>query len=1214
MKRGFFLYVVVAFSVFSFYSLYLDYSQDCGSLPCLTKYLSTGEVKYVQSNELPDSLISEIIYPFVSSNKRGILFSPNVQPGDGPVGGETEVPVAPYGLTYEVFSGDHINLNWIDASNNEEGFRIERRISGSADFEVVGSVGIDENTFLDSNGLTPGTEYNYRVYAYNSIGNSPPSNEVTAITLGSNVIISSVSPNVIYNNVDSELTLIGAEFGPHFYINIRPEGTTSWNSFCVSGGTNCFYDSSNNVRFFVRAPFNVGRYEVQYVNAYGSYESNPISFEVIAQGQSPTTPQNLVASVLSSTSIGLNWDDVSTNEDGFRIERSLNGQGGFGMVGSVGQGITSFVDNNLNPETNYYYVVYAYNGVGSSPPSNMVSKTTYPDSPVISSLSPSPVSHNVDRTITLSGSGFYNQFAIEFRAVGGSQVVSYCDYINWNNANHNCQRVNSNTFTFVLPQGTPPGNYEFRYVNIFFDEGVPVVQYSGFRPLTVQATTCLDGVMNSNNPFCTNQQGICFGSRQRCVGGVYEPCNTATYTAYDSRYVTSETGLSLCADGIDNDCDENVDGRDYIGSGNGAVKGDSGCPIQITSISAPSSITSSTDFSLSCTTSPGNVGVAVAGTLDGVACTSTGGGANLASFNCRSSSTSGITQVARCDIKTSIGHLSPPARTSNIIITPNSCAGYSESECSSAFGGSACIWCPGCSPSSSQSRTGGSACVPIASGCVYSCNSGQCGATASCSATSGCQPWQTCDTNACGCIEQTPSVLSITPSIFEWSADNVITITGNNFASNSVLLVNGNPTDVSRLNRNGVNSLVYNYLSEEFDVGANQLVVRNPSGLTSPPVSFTLTSNPVIDELNPNAVLNSVNNVVDIVGSDFDPDADVLADGVDISSLTNWVNSGLIKINLIPSNLLGDFAISVRSGDGLVTSPSRNLRINVPFDYQMEANGSVISMNSSERFETYIAIRSSPYMFQESVTLTPQVPTGLSVNFKAGNSCIPDVALTPVNCKLYFDVVTNNLAIGEHKLVFDGISLDNSIVHQLEINVNVTSISGPNCGNNICEAGESCSSCSQDCGSCSSSSGGGSSGGGGGGGGGGSPPKKVLQQCEDGKDNDGDGLIDYPADKGCSNLLDNTELDLPELVKSNFTIGDDESKDNQVDEKEFELRLVFWIVFLSLVAGIVVVSVFILKSLMRRRKFEELAKSINSSSNNSVPLDNSTYSNNSSGL
>ena len=122
MKRGFFLYVVVAFAVFSFYSLYLDYSKDCGSLPCLKKYLYTGEVKYVQSNELPDSLISEIIYPFVSSNKRGILFSPNVQPGDGPVGGETEVPVAPYGLTYEVFSGDHINLNWIDASNNEEGF------------------------------------------------------------------------------------------------------------------------------------------------------------------------------------------------------------------------------------------------------------------------------------------------------------------------------------------------------------------------------------------------------------------------------------------------------------------------------------------------------------------------------------------------------------------------------------------------------------------------------------------------------------------------------------------------------------------------------------------------------------------------------------------------------------------------------------------------------------------------------------------------------------------------------------------------------------------------------------------------------------------------------------------------------------------------------------------------------------------------------------
>ncbi len=58
--------------------------------------------------------------------------------------------------------------------------------------------------------------------------------------------------------------------------------------------------------------------------------------------------------------------------------------------------------------------------------------------------------------------------------------------------------------------------------------------------------------------------------------------------------------------------------------------------------------------------------------------------------------------------------------------------------------------------------------------------------------------------------------------------------------------------------------------------------------------------------------------------------------------------------------------------------------------------------------------------------------------------------------------------------------------------------------------------------SISSSSGSGGSSGGGGGGGSSSSTK---EQCRDGLDNDGDGLIDYPDDPGCTNPYDNDETD-----------------------------------------------------------------------------------------
>ncbi len=63
--------------------------------------------------------------------------------------------------------------------------------------------------------------------------------------------------------------------------------------------------------------------------------------------------------------------------------------------------------------------------------------------------------------------------------------------------------------------------------------------------------------------------------------------------------------------------------------------------------------------------------------------------------------------------------------------------------------------------------------------------------------------------------------------------------------------------------------------------------------------------------------------------------------------------------------------------------------------------------------------------------------------------------------------------------------------------------------------------CGGDCSACSSSSS--SSSGGGGGGGGASV--SVKADCEDKKDNDGDGLVDYPTDPGCESEKDGSEAD-----------------------------------------------------------------------------------------
>ncbi len=57
-----------------------------------------------------------------------------------------------------------ILLTWTDNATGEDGFSIERKVSGGAYGEIT-TVGLNVTSFLDT-GLTPNTPYSYRVRAY----------------------------------------------------------------------------------------------------------------------------------------------------------------------------------------------------------------------------------------------------------------------------------------------------------------------------------------------------------------------------------------------------------------------------------------------------------------------------------------------------------------------------------------------------------------------------------------------------------------------------------------------------------------------------------------------------------------------------------------------------------------------------------------------------------------------------------------------------------------------------------------------------------------------------------------------------------------------------------------------------------------------------------------------------------------------------------------
>lgn len=88
----------------------------------------------------------------------------------------------------------------------------------------------------------------------------------------------------------------------------------------------------------------------------------------------PTAPSNLTATQSSTTTDAvLNWQDNSTNEGGFKIERGVDGVN-FLEINSVTANVIQYTDPNLSIGT-YYYRVKAFNAGGNSDYSNIANVT-----------------------------------------------------------------------------------------------------------------------------------------------------------------------------------------------------------------------------------------------------------------------------------------------------------------------------------------------------------------------------------------------------------------------------------------------------------------------------------------------------------------------------------------------------------------------------------------------------------------------------------------------------------------------------------------------------------------------------------------------------------------------------------------------------------------------------------------------------------------------
>ena len=271
-------------------------------------------------------------------------------------------PAVPTALKATAFSSSQINLTWTDKSSNEIGFKIEQGSSTTGPWTLIATTTANAINYQNT-GLTAGTYY-YRVRATNAGGDSVNTSVVSATTLPAaptaltTAAVSSSQTNLAWtdnssNEIGFKIERGTSTTGPWTLIATTVANAINYQNTGLAAGT--YY------------------YRVRATNA-GGYSAYTDVVSATTLPIAPAAPTNLKA-VISSLQINLAWTDKSSNEIGFKVERSTSATGTWTLITTTTANVVSYQNTGLTAANTYYYRVRATNAGGDSASTSTVSAT-----------------------------------------------------------------------------------------------------------------------------------------------------------------------------------------------------------------------------------------------------------------------------------------------------------------------------------------------------------------------------------------------------------------------------------------------------------------------------------------------------------------------------------------------------------------------------------------------------------------------------------------------------------------------------------------------------------------------------------------------------------------------------------------------------------------------------------------------------------------------
>jgi titin len=346
----------------------LERASDIGGSPGTWMQIATAGSNIVAFTDIGLSEDTKLWYRVRAYNVGGVSAYSDVASG-------RTLLRSPTNLTATAVSSNRVDLTWIDNSNVEDGYSVERAPDAGGNpggWVQIATIGVNSVGYTDL-GLSPNTKYWYRVRAYNSGGVSSYSSQenartlplppATPLTLTATVVSSNQINLGWVDSANSELGFIieraldnGGSPGIWTQIVTVVSNVTAYSDTTLSANHTYWYR----------------------VRAYNTGGDSDYSNEASAKLPSlPLSPSGLVA--VSGKQINLSWSDNADNETGFKIERAPDAGGNPGawtQIATVVADVTNYFSTGLLSNTAYWYRIRAYNITGNSDYSNEAKAST----------------------------------------------------------------------------------------------------------------------------------------------------------------------------------------------------------------------------------------------------------------------------------------------------------------------------------------------------------------------------------------------------------------------------------------------------------------------------------------------------------------------------------------------------------------------------------------------------------------------------------------------------------------------------------------------------------------------------------------------------------------------------------------------------------------------------------------------------------------------